>query len=75
MKNILLALLIALFACTTFAADGDPKDARELGKAVHEVKRKSRVERAVLYRKYKARKLEGRATELRTLNAQAEKSK
>lgn len=73
MKNLLIASLLALFAVSGFAAEGDPKDARELGKAVHAVKRKSRVERATLFRKYKAGKLEGRASELRSLNAKVTK--
>jgi hypothetical protein len=77
-----LAIAVVLCASLSFAADApklnvpldgaDARDARELGKQVHDIKKKARVAKASAYRRYKAHKLEGRAKAVRNENYQAE---
>jgi hypothetical protein len=81
--KFLLALVAGLLVCGVVHADGtkvvpvpsaDAKDARDLGKQVRQLKHTYRAEKASAYRRYKAKKLEGRAGELRAENAAADKA-
>jgi hypothetical protein len=71
--KFLLSALIVSFAATAIAAE-DAKNAAELGKQVHAIKREARVEKASAYRRFKARKLELRAVSLRKANDAAAKA-
>ena len=80
MKSFIAMLLVS---CASVACAGetlvpvpntDPKSHRELKAQTHDIKHKSRVERASAHRRFYARKLETQAKALRNQNAEAQAS-
>ena len=75
MKCVAAALLslvlagVAVGADPSTAADNAPKDLAEYGRRAHAVKKVSRMERASLFRSYKAARKERHAQELKAMNA------